>query len=66
MSTSEPVAGMTPSSLRCVRDEVEEALSARRLDLISGLELVSLDTMSMHCEKEAGETLAIQVTPASG
>ena len=65
MSTGKPVAGTTPTSLRCGRDEVEEALSARRRDLISELELVLFDTTSIHCEKDCGETLAIQLSARS-
>jgi len=50
-------AGATPFSPRCVKDEVEEALFARRRDLFSDLELVFFDTTSIYFEGEGGETL---------
>jgi transposase len=49
--------GKTPFSPRCVKDEVEEALFARRRDLFSELDLVFFDTTSVYFEGQGGETL---------
>ena len=50
-------AGRTPFSPRCVKDEVEERLFARRRDLFSSLELVFFDTTSIYFEGQGGESL---------
>jgi len=50
-------AGRTPFSPRCVKDEVEERLFARRRDLFSNLELVFFDTTSIYFEGRGGESL---------
>jgi transposase len=42
---------------RCVKDEIEEALFARRRDLFSDLAVVFLDTTSLSFAGEGGETL---------
>jgi transposase len=50
-------AGRTPFSPRCVKDEIEERLFARRRDLFSNLELVFFDTTSIYFEGRGGESL---------
>ena len=40
---------------RCVKDEIEERLYGRRMDLFSGLELVFFDTTSLYFTGEGGE-----------
>jgi len=50
-------AGKTPFAPRCVKDQVEEDLFARRRDLFSDLDLVFFDTTSIYFEGEGGETL---------
>ncbi|RPI42762.1 MAG: IS1634 family transposase [Hyphomicrobiaceae bacterium] len=42
---------------RCVKDEIEEALFAKRRDLFSELSLVFMDTTSLSFEGEGGATL---------
>jgi hypothetical protein len=49
--------GKTPFAPRCVKDQVEEDLFARRRDLFSDLDLVFFDTTSIYFEGEGGETL---------
>jgi hypothetical protein len=46
--------GLAP---RCVKDEIEEALFARRRDLFSELSVVFLDTTSLRFEGAGGESL---------
>ena len=50
-------AHATPLAPRCVKDQVEEALFARRRDLFSELSLVFMDTTSLRFEGAGGETL---------
>lgn len=50
-------AAATPWSPRCVKDQFEEALFARRRDLFSDLEIVFFDTTSIYFEGAGGETL---------
>jgi hypothetical protein len=47
----------TPFAPRTVKDQVEEALFARRRDLFSDLSLVFLDTTSLSFTGDGGETL---------
>ena len=47
----------TPFAPRTVKDQVEEALFARRRDLFSDLSLVFLDTTSLAFTGDGGETL---------
>jgi hypothetical protein len=47
----------TPFAPRTVKDQVEEALFARRRDLFSDLSVVFLDTTSLSFTGEGGETL---------
>jgi transposase len=47
----------TPWSPRCVKDQFEEELFARRRDLFSSLEVVFFDTTSVYFEGGGGETL---------
>jgi hypothetical protein len=42
---------------RCVKDQVEEALFARRRDLFSALSVVFFDTTSLYFEGQGGESL---------
>ncbi len=49
--------GATPFSPRCTKDEIEEALFARRRDLFSELEWVCFDTTSIYFEGEGGASL---------
>ncbi len=49
--------GNDPLSIRCRKDEIEEALFARNRDLFSGLDLVFFDTTSLYFQGEGGETL---------
>ena len=42
---------------RCVKDEIEEALFARRRDLFSDLSVVFMDTTTLSFEGEGGESL---------
>ena len=53
----EEQAGKTPFAPRCVKDQVEEDLFARRRDLFSDLDLVFFDTTSIYFEGEGGQTL---------
>ncbi|MFL5333851.1 MAG: IS1634 family transposase [Geminicoccaceae bacterium] len=50
-------AHATPFAPRCVKDQVEEALFARRRDLFSELSVVFMDTTSLSFEGAGGETL---------
>lgn len=50
-------AGATPFAPRCVKDQIEEDLFARRRDLFSALSVVFLDTTSLRFEGQGGETL---------
>ena len=50
-------AHATPLAPRCVKDQVEEALFARRRDLFSELSVVFMDTTSLRFEGAGGETL---------
>lgn len=49
--------GATPFGPRCVKDQVEEALFARRRDLFSGLSVVFFDTTSLYFEGQGGQQL---------
>ena len=49
--------GATPFSPRCTKDQIEEALFARRRDLFTGLSLAFFDTTSLYFEGEGGESL---------
>jgi transposase len=46
-----------PLSPRCVKDQIEERLFARRRDLFTHLNLVFFDTTSLYFEGEGGEAL---------
>ena len=50
-------ADATPFSPRCVKDQIEEALFARRRDLFTGLSLAFFDTTSLYFEGDGGETI---------
>jgi transposase len=50
-------AHATPFAPRCVKDQIEEALFARRRDLFSELSVVFMDTTSLRFEGAGGETL---------
>jgi hypothetical protein len=50
---SHPVLGAP----RCVKDQIEEALFARRRDLFSGLDLVFFDTTSIYFEGQGGQAI---------
>lgn len=50
-------AGATPFAPRCVKDQIEEDLFARRRDLFSELSVVFMDTTSLRFEGRGGETL---------
>jgi hypothetical protein len=50
-------AWATPFSPRCIKDQIEEALFARRRDLFTGLSLAFFDTTSLYFEGEGGESL---------
>ena len=47
----------TLGSPRCVKDQIEEALFARRRDLFTGVDLVFFDTTSLYFEGRGGPTL---------
>lgn len=49
--------GATPFGPRCVKDQMEEALFARRRDLFSGLSVVFFDTTSLYFEGQGGQKL---------
>lgn len=49
--------GATPFVVRTHKDQVEEALFARRRDLFSGLDLVFFDTTSIYFEGDGGQTI---------
>jgi transposase len=50
-------AHATPFAPRCVKDQIEEALFARRRDLFSELSVVFMDTTSLSFEGAGGATL---------
>jgi Transposase DDE domain len=50
-------AHATPFTPRCVKDQIEEALFARRRDLFSELSVVFMDTTSLSFEGAGGATL---------
>jgi len=50
-------AGATPFAPRCVKDEIEEALFARNMDLLTTLDMVFFDTTSIYFEGEGGDAL---------
>jgi transposase len=50
-------ADATPFTPRCVKDQIEEALFARRRDLFSELSVVFMDTTSLRFEGAGGESL---------
>lgn len=50
-------AEATLFSPRCVKDQIEEALFARRRDLFTGLSLAFFDTTSIYFEGDGGETI---------
>ena len=50
-------ADATGFSPRCVKDQIEEALFARRRDLFTGLSLAFFDTTSLYFEGDGGETI---------
>jgi hypothetical protein len=50
-------AHATPFAPRCVKDQIEEALFARRRDLFSELSVVFMDTTSLRFEAAGGESL---------
>lgn len=50
-------ADATPFAPRCVKDQIEEDLFARRRDLFSELSVVFMDTTSLRFEGRGGETL---------
>jgi transposase len=50
-------AGATPFSPRCVKDQIEEALFARNMDLFTTLDMVFFDTTSIYFEGEGGDAL---------
>jgi hypothetical protein len=49
--------GRTPFAPRCIKDLVEERLFAHRRDLFTRLDLVFMDTTSLHFEGAGGQTL---------
>jgi transposase len=49
-------SGATPFSPRCTKDQIEEALFARRQDLFTGLSLAFFDTTSLYFEGEGGQS----------
>ena len=49
--------GAMPFGPRCVKDQVEEALFARRRDLFSALSVVFFDTTSLYFEGQGGQCL---------
>jgi hypothetical protein len=50
-------AGATAFSPRCTKDQIEEALFARRRTLFTGLSLAFFDTTSLYFEGEGGESI---------
>jgi hypothetical protein len=50
-------AGATPFAPRTTKDQIEEALFARRQDLFTTLDLVFFDTTSIYFEGEGGDTV---------
>jgi len=49
--------GRTPFAPRCTKDIIEEQLFAHRRDLFTRLDLVFMDTTSLHFEGAGGQTL---------
>jgi hypothetical protein len=49
--------GRTPFAPRCVKDEVEERLFAKRRDLFTELAIIFFDTTSIYFEGAGGQTL---------
>ena len=49
--------GATPFGPRCVKDQVEEGLFARRRDLFSSLSVAFFDTTSLYFEGQGGQSL---------
>ncbi len=49
--------GASGFGLRCVKDQVEEALFGRRRDLFSALSVVFFDTTSLYFERQGGQRL---------
>jgi hypothetical protein len=49
--------GASGFGLRCVKDQVEEALFARRRDLFSALSVAFFDTTSLYFEGQGGQSL---------
>jgi len=47
----------TPFGPRCVKDQIEEALFARRRDLFSSLSVAFFDTTSLYFEGQGGQSL---------
>src|SRR4030095_4680363 len=56
-ATEDGRAHAPPFAARCVKDQIEEALFARRRDLFSELSVVFLDTTSLSFEGAGGESL---------
>ncbi|MBV9002428.1 MAG: IS1634 family transposase [Solirubrobacterales bacterium] len=54
---AEEQSGATPFAPRCVKDQVEEGLFARRRDLFAELSVVFLDTTSLSFAGAGGESL---------
>jgi transposase len=52
-----PPSGATPFGPRCVKDQIEEALFARRRDLFSSLSVAFFDTTSLYFEGQGGTSL---------
>jgi hypothetical protein len=50
-------SGATPFSPRCTKDQIEEAMFARRRDLFTGLSLAFFDTTTLYFEGEGGESI---------
>lgn len=50
-------ASRTPFAPRCTKDQVEEALFARRRELFTSLDLVFFDTTSIYFEGQGGRTM---------
>jgi len=50
-------AGATGFVRRCIKDQLEESLFARRQTLFSGLDLVFFDTTSVYFEGQGGQTM---------
>lgn len=57
LPAGEAQKGKTPFVPRCVKDQIEEALFARRQTLFTSLDLVFFDTTSIYFEGEGGDSL---------